>query len=253
MGPANDSNSSHQDRGAWHDLHVPPYELRLFPTLVCGQAFRWRAVGPDEWACSLWDVVVRLRQTDTTVLFRAHGHVDSAGVAQHLSEPDLRSCLRDYFQLDTSLASLYADWSERDSHFKTKVSNSQYLGLRLMRQDPIENLFTFICTSNNHIARITKMVNSLCTEFGRRVILDSETESQLGGPFYTFPDIKSLASATVDHRLRSLGFGYRAKYIHRTAMKLVDDHPGVDPALWLHSLRDVDYFQAKGCLMQLCG
>ncbi|KNC76325.1 hypothetical protein SARC_11166, partial [Sphaeroforma arctica JP610] len=42
-------------------------------------------------------------------------------------------------------------------------------GLRTMRQDPVENVFSFICSSNNNIARITQMVHNLKRVYGREI------------------------------------------------------------------------------------
>ena len=36
----------------------------------------------------------------------------------------------------------------------------------MLRQDPVECLFSFICSSNNHIARIAGMVERLCSAYG---------------------------------------------------------------------------------------
>ena len=36
----------------------------------------------------------------------------------------------------------------------------------MLRQDPTECLFQFICSSNNHISRIHGMVERLCTRYG---------------------------------------------------------------------------------------
>ena len=41
-----------------------------------------------------------------------------------------------------------------------------YTGARILRQDPTECLFQFICSSNNHISRIHGMVERLCTTYG---------------------------------------------------------------------------------------
>ena len=59
--------------------------------------------------------------------------------------------LHDYFQLDVSSADLYNDWISKDSHFKGIAE--RYTGIRQLRQDPVENLFSFICSSNNNITR----------------------------------------------------------------------------------------------------
>ena len=43
-------------------------------------------------------------------------------------------------------------------------------GLRVLRQDPLECLFSFICSSNNNIARIAQMIEALCVTYGIRYI-----------------------------------------------------------------------------------
>ena len=50
-----------------------------------------------------------------------------------------------------TLASLSEFWASRDKRF---ASVSRYFhGARMLRQDPVECLFSFICSSNNHISR----------------------------------------------------------------------------------------------------
>ena len=67
-------------------------------------------------------------------------------------ESDLyEKMLKDYFQLDVDLESLYKQWSLVDPNFSKIAKN--YLGVRMLRQDPVENLFAFICSSNNNIQR----------------------------------------------------------------------------------------------------
>ena len=39
-------------------------------------------------------------------------------------------------------------------------------GARMLRQDPVECLFQFVCSSNNHISRIHGMVERLCSTYG---------------------------------------------------------------------------------------
>lgn len=36
----------------------------------------------------------------------------------------------------------------------------------MLRQDPVECLFQFVCSSNNHISRIHGMVERLCKAYG---------------------------------------------------------------------------------------
>lgn len=151
--------------------------------------------------------------------------------------------LKDYFSLHISLADLYTQWSEKDPHFK-KIATSQFEGIRILRQDPWENLCSFICSTNNNIKRISQMVENLCLHFGTHI---SDHE---GIKYYDFPSPEQLADPEVDARLRQLGFGYRAKYIQQTA-KMISEHPeGVHS---LVKLRDVPYKDAHKALLQYVG
>lgn len=61
------------------------------------------------------------------------------------------SLLRAYFRLDINLSECYAKWSEAHQHFKSEAS--KFYAIRVLDQDPVENLFSFICSQNNHITR----------------------------------------------------------------------------------------------------
>ena len=67
-----------------------------------------------------------------------------------------RQFLEGYLQLHVPLADLYEKWSATDQNFKAKAPF--FPGVRILRQDPVENLVCFICSSNNNIARISQMV-----------------------------------------------------------------------------------------------
>lgn len=53
-------------------------------------------------------------------------------------------------------------------------------------------------------------------------------------PFYDMPTPARLCDPSVEGHLRQLGFGYRAKYLHRTAVMVSKEH---DQG-WLDSLRN---------------
>lgn len=61
------------------------------------------------------------------------------------------SLLRAYFRLNVDLSECYAKWSEAHQHFKSQAD--KFYAIRVLDQDPIENLFSFICSQNNHISR----------------------------------------------------------------------------------------------------
>lgn len=67
------------------------------------------------------------------------------------NQDQFKKLLEDYFRLDTNLGEYYKDWSEKDELFKTAAQ--QFYGIRMLCQEPVENLFSFICSQNNHISR----------------------------------------------------------------------------------------------------
>lgn len=156
---------------------------------------------------------------------------------------DTADVIKEYFSLHIKLDGLYAQWSEKDPHFK-KIATPQFSGIRILRQDPWENLCSFICSTNNNIKRISQMVENLCLHFGDYI------STHEGIKYHDFPTPSQLADPSVDGKLRQLGFGYRAKYIQQTA-KMISEHPeGVHSLI---KLRDIPYKEAHQALLQYVG
>jgi N-glycosylase/DNA lyase len=137
-------------------------QLNLKAVLKCGQSFRWTVVPlessdrnlavqteagiidmqvplpTEEWRLTLEDRIVCLRQTDDALCYRACSPSGSSLDLNSDTEDSTRAWLWDYFQLDVDLEKLYVQWSESDPMFK-KVA-LRFVGIRILRQDPWENL-----------------------------------------------------------------------------------------------------------------
>lgn len=211
----------------WCSLQVPPEELRCDVTLACGQSFRWRQIAPDRWRGVIGSNVITVQQTDTDVQFHCH------------DSHDVTAILREYFQLDTPLWPLVAQWSRADARLARLVPF--FPGLRVLRTDPIECLFSFLCSSANNIPRITRMIDALCRAYG-------EPLAQIEGvEYHRFPSVEALAAADEQH-LVALGFGYRARVIVQTARELRRRGE-----TWLFHLRGTSYEKAHSELLTLPG
>ncbi|KAL3119952.1 hypothetical protein niasHT_007080 [Heterodera trifolii] len=158
--------------------------------------------------------------------------------------------LSDYFQLGVKLEQLYKSWSSRDKHFARFLTERGEMlqGIRILRQEPVETLFAFICSANNNVPRISKMVEKLCQFYGDSVEVNAQR-------FYDFPSVFQMAAHLncMEQTLRDAGFGYRAKSIMKTVEMLADGKLGNSADLWLHSLRNLPYHEAKLALMKLPG
>lgn len=61
--------------------------------------------------------------------------------------------LSEYFRLSISLEKHYKEWAEADIHFQKCLDENN--AVRILKQDVVENLFSFICSTNNNISRYT--------------------------------------------------------------------------------------------------
>lgn len=138
---------------------------------------------------------------------------------------DTLPLLQHYLNLGPNLTELYAHWSTNDANFRKKAP--KFTGIRILKQDAWEALVGFICSSNNNIIRISQMVDKLCKTYGP---LLGNIDDQ---DYYDFPAPIELAQVGVEQKLRELGFGYRAKYIYKTACMLAEKEDG-----WLDGLRN---------------
>jgi N-glycosylase/DNA lyase len=95
----------------------------------------------------------------------------------------------------------------------TKKAVKQYLGLRILEQDPFQCLISFIVSSNSNIQKIKNSLEKISSKFGEKV----EFEKQ---EFFLFPKPENLAKASINE-IKSCGVGYRARFIIEAANMVV--------------------------------
>ncbi|KAJ7449901.1 DNA glycosylase [Mycena latifolia] len=242
----------------WQSFVLPESQLSLKLVLKSGQSFRWEAFAapgvPPEYRLCLPDRVVCLKQNPTTLFYRAvFPDPQPSALQLSLREAETLVFLNSYFQLDVDTAKLYAEWAARDKVFSS--IETRFSGIRILRQDPWENLVSFICSSNNNIVRITKMVQSLCRHYSPPLLsLPDPSDSSIQIQYYPFPSAAVLAAPDVGATLRGLGFGYRADFIQRTAKMLVEAHGSGDaPEKFLAGLRSISTEKSREELLKFVG
>ncbi|CEP61665.1 8-oxoguanine glycosylase OGG1 LALA0_S03e08042g [Lachancea lanzarotensis] len=217
-------------------------ELYLNKVLRCGQAFRWvfhEKLG--EYSSTLridghYKIVVLRQESDDFIEYATVGKIE---------DPAVPAFLRRYFRLEVDLAKLYMEqWLTQDHRFAGKNPN----GVRILSQDPWETLVSYICSSNNNIARITKMCHALCTHFGNPV------GHYDGVDHFSFPTSREITQKASEETLRKLGFGYRAKFIVATAQKMESDRLNMSDSDYLESWKDhLQYEQVREKIMSFNG
>jgi len=258
--PSNDS-IQRSPQNPWIDLQVPPSELRPSATLTTGQCFQWKAIANSasnedqnsnkmnsssawgshkatEWVGVLEDRVLNIKETSETTLVRVvHGPPN-----------DIKEMLWAYFQLKIPLTPLYQQWRLADPNWFDLLPQSSFQGVRILQQDPVECLFSFLCSSNNNIPRITTMLAKLRQRYGKRLSDDISSSNDYTS-YYSFPTLEELMPAT-EEELRLMGLGYRAPYIIKTRDLLVQKG-GKEYLFSLRGHPDPDFVQSE--LMQFVG
>lgn len=151
--------------GGWVSLGTPRTELVLAHTLPTGQSFRWRLTTRGDYVGVIGKRVVSMRQCEDDVLYRVHCRPAGEDATHDAA------AVADYFNLSVSLGALATGWAKADARFAKLQPHLP--GCRMLRQDPAECLFSFICSSNNHISRIHGMVERLCATYGTKLAVDA--------------------------------------------------------------------------------
>jgi len=121
----------------------------------------------------------------------------------------------------------------------TKKAVKQYLGLRILEQDPFQCLISFIVSSNSNIQKIKSSLENISKKFG----VKAEFENQ---EFFLFPKPEKLANATID-QIKSCGVGYRARFIKEAAKMIVQEQINFE------YLKKCSYQEAKKEICQIPG
>lgn len=165
-------------------------------TLCCGQVFRFRPHGggwlvySGERACCLFS---------------------EGGRTHILAEEQDAGYFENYFDLGRDYAPVVSAALESGMPFIAEAAQ-EGRGIRILRQQPEEAVFSFIISQNNNIPRIQGIISRICAALGQE-------RSFMGGKYYTFPSAAVLSGRDAAF-YASLGAGYRAPYIAGTAEKI---------------------------------
>jgi N-glycosylase/DNA lyase len=145
-------------------------------------------------------------------------------------------CVQKLFRLGDEIKVIFGEIS-RDPLVRRLVK--AYPGLRLMRQEFHQCLFSFVCAGNTNIPMIRRMLHNMTRKFGRPAKVD-------GFEFFTFPSAAEINRASIDE-LRACGLGYRANTIKAAAHAISSGQLDFD------ALLDASYEESKKELLQVYG
>ena len=205
---------------------VASYYFDVTKTLECGQCFRWQKTGDSYVGVVAQSVIVIGPLDDDHHMVTIYGNEMTYAEIAH------------YFDLETDYEHIFDQLSTIDDHMNNAAAYGK--GIRILNQEPFETLLSFIISSNNNIPKIRMTVEALSEKFGKYL------GHFQGKPYYTFPDLMTLASASLES-LNVKAIGYRAKSIFNTCNRLVE------AAYDLQEPYLMDYEEARTWLTQFYG
>ncbi|XP_011003431.1 PREDICTED: N-glycosylase/DNA lyase OGG1 [Populus euphratica] len=216
----------------WAPVNLTQSELSLPLTFPTGQTFRWKQTGPLQYTGSLGRHLISLKHHQNGDVYYQIHHSPSQSAA--------KSALLSFLNTNISLTEMWHGFAAADSRFAELAQH--FKGARVLRQDPLECLIQFLCSSNNNISRITKMVDFVSS-------LGDYLGNVEGFEFHAFPSLERLALVT-EQQLREAG-GCRAKYVTGTVSALQSKPEG--GVKWLESLRKLQLQMVIDSLCTLPG
>ncbi len=189
-------------------------------TLSCGQVFRYKPY-KDGYLLISGDKISYIYKDGDDIVIKTE--------------------YKDYFYNYFDLSRDYFDIYNRAVNYGNqtlKSSAESGKGIRILKQDAFEMLFTFIISQNNNIKRITATVEKLCEKIGKK-------QTSPFGDYYAFPTLDELSMLT-EKDYKELGFGYRGKYFICLIKSLKN-------GLSIERLKELEDTKLYSELTSLCG
>ena len=165
--------------------------MNLSETLLSGQCFRVYQLEDSSFDVILSDRVINVFQDDDYLL------VDSDNY------DDLEKVVINYFDLNRNYSEII------DS---LKMNNLDFVDIldkcgsyRILRQDPLEMLVSYIISQNNNVKRISKSIEIFCELYGESVLFKNKK-------YYLFPKYETIINLKLED-LQALKIGFRDKYV----------------------------------------
>ena len=168
--------------------------------LECGQVFRFEKLDVNE----------------TEFLKYAYKVISGANIAVIYE-------YENYAEIFTNETEYYVNYFDLNTDYSTIKENLKQnnilrdaieygYGIRILKQQPLETIISFIISANNNIKRIQKSISIICEKFGSKI-----------NDYYAFPTLQQLSKIS-EEQFRECGVGFRAKYLVNTikALKNID-------------------------------
>ena len=166
----------------------------------CGQCFRWNEEQDGSYTGVFKGNVLNVKKENNQITFKG------------LVEGNIKEVVEDYFDLKRDYSEIKKNLSKIDENVKISVEYGK--GIRILSQDLIETMLSFIISANNNIPRIKGIIEKISKKYGNEIIW-------CGKKYYTFPTLEQLKDVSIKD-YRALGAGFRDIRLYETVHILLD-------------------------------
>jgi N-glycosylase/DNA lyase len=191
-------------------------DFNLDHTLSCGQVFRWHKHTDGFWYGFIDGELVKIKQVflDRGDKLRSNNRSKEQSLSLRNSTLEYASKasaskIKSYFNLSLDYRKVIKSFPKDKT---LSMAIKKYWGLRVIKQDPIECLLTYVLSSQNNIPRINKMVNELSRRLGKKVKFE-------GKEYFAFPKLKAIDGCS-KHHINACRMGFRDKYLDDAVKKI---------------------------------
>ena len=174
----------------------------------CGQCFRWNEEDDKSYTGVFKGNVLNIKKDNNTIYFKG------------IVNGNIKDIVEDYFDLNRDYTKIKKTLSKVDNNMKKGIEYGE--GIRILNQDLVETILSFIISANNNIPRIKKIIERLSESYGTKIVWNKKN-------YYAFPSLKQLENVSVEE-YRNLGLGFRDKRIYDTVHMLLNNQ--VDYKKW---------------------
>ena len=168
----------------------------------CGQCFRWNEQDDESYTGIFGNNVLNVKQEQDVDGYKI--------IISGICDGNIEDITRYYFDLDRNYEEIKEKLSNIDDYLAESIKYGE--GIRILNQDLWEMIISFIVSANNNIPRIKGIIDRMSQKYGDKIEFR-------GKAYYTFPTIEALSTASIED-LRTLGLGFRDKYIYETTKKI---------------------------------
>ena len=166
-------------------------DFDLENTITCGQIFRFIKEEDNSFTIVISDRVINLKYDGSNL------YIDSN------KKDNLEEVIKKYLDLDRDYISIINKIKKMDSKLSEYLDNS--IGLKMIKQEPLECIISYIISQNNSVRNIQNSLNLISKKYGEKIIFKNKE-------YYLFPKLDKLINIT-EEEFRQCKVGFRDKYL----------------------------------------